>query len=132
VARAPCVRNALSAIGVFGFLFTLGLFAYELFGIKKCHYLIATGDRLERALRVEGQFTSRPRSVANFVNEPFASAVIYPACRRRGCTSRRPSSTRTAPGCSLSSSWALASPGRCSARAVSRPTRGLSSARRRR
>jgi hypothetical protein len=35
------VRNALSAIGVFGFLFTLGLFAYELFGIKKCHYYAA-------------------------------------------------------------------------------------------
>jgi hypothetical protein len=74
------VRHSLSAIGAFGFLFTLGLFAYELFGIKKCHYLIEAGKQLEADLEVEGQFTSRPRSLAGLVNEPFASAVIYPAC----------------------------------------------------
>jgi hypothetical protein len=34
------VASAMGAIGVFGFLFTLGLFCYELFGIKKCHYII--------------------------------------------------------------------------------------------
>jgi hypothetical protein len=70
---------ALLAIGAFGFLFTSGLLAYELFGIKKCHYLIATGTDLERELRLAGQFRSRPRELAGFINEPFASAIIYPA-----------------------------------------------------
>jgi hypothetical protein len=72
--------NALLAIGLFGLVFTVGLFAYELFGIKKCHYLIATGRRLEDLLGAEGQFRSRPQNLAGFVNEPYASAVIYPAC----------------------------------------------------
>jgi hypothetical protein len=80
------VGDALFAIGGFGLLFTVGLFAYELFGIKKCHYLIAAGARLEERLSslqngppVVGQFQSRPRALGNRVNEPFASAVIYPA-----------------------------------------------------
>jgi hypothetical protein len=70
----------LLVIGLFGALFTLGLFSYELFGIKKCHYLIAAGERLERNLHVRGQFRSRPARLANFVNEPFASSIIYPGC----------------------------------------------------
>lgn len=70
---------ALLAIGGFGFLFTSGLLAYELFGIKKCHYLIAAGTELERDLQMSGQFRSRPRELAGFINEPFASAIIYPA-----------------------------------------------------
>jgi hypothetical protein len=73
------VSDALLAIGVFGFLFTVGLFAYELFGIKKCHYLIKAGRRLELDLGLSGQFRSRPRELAGFINEPFASAIIYPA-----------------------------------------------------
>jgi len=70
---------SLAAIGVFGTAFTLGLFAYELFGIKKCHYLIRAGQRLEVRLDVRGQFRSRPRSLIGLVNEPFASALIYPS-----------------------------------------------------
>jgi hypothetical protein len=73
------VSNALLAIGVIGFLFTLGLFAYELFGIKKCHYLLRAGRRLEADMGLPGQFRSRPRDLAGFINEPFASAIIYPA-----------------------------------------------------
>ena len=73
------LEHFLIAIGGFGFLFTLGLFAYELFGIKKCHYLIETGTRLEFSLKVEGQFRSRPPNLLRVVNEPFASALIYPA-----------------------------------------------------
>src|SRR4051812_13207944 len=72
------VRDALLAIGIFGLMFTSGLFAYELFGIKKCHYLIVTGRRLESAMRETGQFRSRPTDLAGFINEPFASAVVYP------------------------------------------------------
>jgi hypothetical protein len=77
--------TALFAIGAFGLLFTIGLFAYELFGVKKCHYLIAASARLERTFAAEavngsrGQFLSRPRELAGFINEPFASAIIYPA-----------------------------------------------------
>jgi hypothetical protein len=71
--------GALAAIGVFGFVFTCGLLAYELFGIKKCHYLLVAGTALERTLKAPGQFRSRPRELAGFINEPFASAIIYPA-----------------------------------------------------
>jgi hypothetical protein len=39
--------RATLAIGAFGLFFTAGLFAYELFGIKKCHYLIVAGKRLD-------------------------------------------------------------------------------------
>ena len=73
------VPEALGAIGIFGALFTSGLFTYELFGIKKCHYLIEAGKRLEAALGIRGQFRTRPRYAAGFLNEPFASSDIYPA-----------------------------------------------------
>jgi len=73
------LEHFLTAIGIFGFVFTLGLFAYELFGIKKCHYLIQTGERLEISLDLRGQFRSRPPNLMGFINEPFASALIYPA-----------------------------------------------------
>jgi hypothetical protein len=71
---------ALAAIGIFGLLFTFGLFSYELFGTKKCHYLISCGKRIEDDLGVEGQFRSRPPSLARCINEPFAASIIYPAC----------------------------------------------------
>jgi hypothetical protein len=73
------VRSAMAAIGAVGGLFTLGLFAFELFGIKKCHYLIEAGRRLERDIGVRGQFRSRPFDAAGFLNEPIASSVIYPS-----------------------------------------------------
>jgi hypothetical protein len=73
------VPEALAAIGIFGALFTLGLFTYELFGIKKCHCLIEAGKRLEARLGIRAQFRTRPRYAAAFLNEPFASSVIYPA-----------------------------------------------------
>ncbi|MGK5170330.1 hypothetical protein [Geodermatophilus sp. CPCC 205761] len=73
------LAQVLPVIGAIGAVFTLGLFSYELFGIKKCHYLIRAGQRLEVHLGVRGQFRNRPRSLMGFVNEPFASALIYPA-----------------------------------------------------
>ena len=63
-------------IGIFGVVVTLGLFAYEIYGIRKCGGLIDTGIELEAAMQVRGQFTSRPNRV---VNELFAAGVIYPA-----------------------------------------------------
>ena len=70
----------LTAIGIFGFLITLGLFLYEIYGIKKCCALIQAGIRMEESMGItNGQFTSRPQNVARVINEPFAAGVIYPA-----------------------------------------------------
>ena len=66
-------------IGLFGFAITLGLFAYEIYGIKKCHALIVGGTQIEGWLHIDGPFTGRPRDVLSFINEPFASGIIYPA-----------------------------------------------------
>lgn len=66
-------------IGFFGFLITLGLFAYEIYGIKKCGALIVAGQQIENWLHSDGQFVRRPREVFGFINEPFASGIIYPA-----------------------------------------------------
>jgi hypothetical protein len=66
-------------IGLFGLVVTLGLFTYELYGIKKCHALINAGQDLESALTEQpGQFRSRPRAVLGHINEPMAAALIYP------------------------------------------------------
>jgi hypothetical protein len=67
-------------LGISGFVVTLGLFFYELFGIKKCTYLIRAGKDLETKLNVrDGQFTRRPHGIAGFISEPLASDLIYPA-----------------------------------------------------
>ncbi len=67
-------------IGCFGLLITLGLFLYEVYGIRKCGALIDAGKRLEITMEIEyGQFKKRPHDVLCFINEPFASGVIYPA-----------------------------------------------------
>lgn len=71
--------SRLGPIGAFGSVVTLGLFAYEIFGIKKCHALIQAGQQIEGLLRVDGQFIHRPREVLGFINEPFAAGIIYPA-----------------------------------------------------
>lgn len=66
-------------IGAFGFVITVGLFCYELYGFKKCHRLIQAGQQIEGRLRIAGQFLDRPRGVASLINEPFAAGIIYPA-----------------------------------------------------
>jgi hypothetical protein len=68
-------------IGFFGFVITLGLFFYELYGIKKCTSLIRAGIDLEKnVLKVHNrQFATRPPGVALLINEPFAASLIYPA-----------------------------------------------------
>lgn len=66
-------------IGLFGFVITLGLFVYEIYGIRKCHALIVSGKQIEGWLHIAGPFTGRPREVLSFINEPFASGIIYPA-----------------------------------------------------
>ena len=79
-AKIDFVQSYFGPIGVFGFAITLGLFFYEFYGIKKCTHLIWAGRTLEEQLNIPaGQFTTRPGGVADFINEPFAAGVIYPA-----------------------------------------------------
>ena|SRR2546422_5200647 len=79
-AKICFIQPLFRPIGFFGFVITLGLFFYELYGIKKCDHLIRAGKVLENELGIRsGQFTQRPRGVAILINEPFAAGVIYPA-----------------------------------------------------
>jgi len=79
-AKIKFIQPLFRPIGAFGFIVTLGLFFYELYGIKKCTYLIRAGIELENDLRIkDGQFTKRPPGVALLINEPLAAGVIYPA-----------------------------------------------------
>jgi hypothetical protein len=73
----------LGAIGLFGFAVTLGLFFYELRGMKECLQLRACGEGLERALgltedlnKSPGRFqTTRPR----IIGPQLAGWMVYPA-----------------------------------------------------
>lgn len=72
------------AIGIFGLVITLGLFFYELHGIKKCDHLINRGRQIECDLGIAGQFMERPDGVPFLrklvlINEPFTARIIYPA-----------------------------------------------------
>jgi len=69
----------LLPLGIFGVVVTLGLFSYEIYGIKRCDALIRGGKSIERLLHVPVHFEGRPREVARFINEPFAAGIIYPA-----------------------------------------------------
>ena len=73
------LKRFFGPIGLFGFAITLGLFVYEIYGIRKCHALIVSGKQIEGWLHSAGPFTGRPRELLNFINEPFASGIIYPA-----------------------------------------------------
>ena len=75
------MKGFLTPIAAFGFLITLGLFSYEIYGIRKCGALIEAGEQLEGSLAISGlgQFAQRPQNVARLINEPFASGIIYPA-----------------------------------------------------
>lgn len=74
------VKPLLPAVGTFGFLVTLGLFVFEIFGIRKCTSLILVGAYLEIKQGSEhGQFADRPKGVLRFIAEPLAAGIIYPA-----------------------------------------------------
>jgi hypothetical protein len=78
--KADLDADLFKPVGIFGVAVTLGLFALELYGIRKCHALIEAGVCLERSLRLPaGQFKDRPKGVAGVINEPFAAAIVYPA-----------------------------------------------------
>jgi hypothetical protein len=64
-------------LGYFGATITLGLFCFEIYGIRKCTRLINVGKILEKDLgNLDGQFAKRLNSP---LSEPFASGIIYPA-----------------------------------------------------
>jgi hypothetical protein len=78
--KATLAKEFLPLVGLFGFAITVGLFCYELYGIKKCHALIKAGRQIETTLGLyHGHFITRPREVIRVINEPFAAGVIYPA-----------------------------------------------------
>jgi hypothetical protein len=72
-------REFFLPVGVFGLAVTAGLFAYEIFGMRRCHDLILRGILLEDMLEHPGQFHVRRRIVGRVINEPFAAGIIYPA-----------------------------------------------------
>jgi hypothetical protein len=70
--------SVATAAGAFGVLATVGLFSYELHGIKKCAHLIDACAQLERQAGLFGQFRRRPGRFLGFIDEPFAASIIYP------------------------------------------------------
>ena len=73
------VMPFLGPIGLFGLTVTIGLLFYEIHGIKKCARLITRGIAIEQELGFEGQFATHPEYAIGFINEPVATALIYPA-----------------------------------------------------
>jgi hypothetical protein len=69
----------LVAIGIFGFVATLGLFSYELHAVRRCRWLIAVGRGIEGRMGIGGQFWHRPNDIAGFIGPALAACVIYPA-----------------------------------------------------
>lgn len=78
-ATTANIQPFFTPIGLFGFVITLGLFVYEIYGIRKCHALIIGGKQIEGLLHTVGPFAGRPRDLRGYINEPFASGIIYPA-----------------------------------------------------
>ena len=72
-------QEFLLPVGLFGLVVTLGLFAFELYGIQKCAALIDAGQQLEASLKLPaGQFMRRPRELLGHINEPFAASMHLP------------------------------------------------------
>jgi uncharacterized protein (DUF58 family) len=70
----------LWAIGLFGFLATLGLYFYEARGVDRCKKLIERGKELEADLKFRGGlFRDRPDPRFGFIGSETAGYVIYGA-----------------------------------------------------
>jgi hypothetical protein len=85
-AKKIAVQQYLGAIGIFGFMITLGLLAYEIRGTQRCAALLRLGRRLEDSLGVIGQFKYRPSDIGLKIAPSFlgirlsvtlASRIIY-------------------------------------------------------
>src|SRR5215469_3721833 len=66
-------------VGILGCIVTLGLFSYELRGIRNCYRLIIAGQTLERQFRMCGQFLSYPPPHLRFIGMRLAVCIIYSA-----------------------------------------------------
>ncbi len=76
------VKPFLLPIGLFGLAITLGLFIFELYGIRKCTYLIKAGNELEKKLLKDekttiGQFSEHSLGALKYIYEPTAAGIIY-------------------------------------------------------
>lgn len=59
--KANFIEPLLLPIGIFGFAIALGLFCFELYGIRKCTCLIRMGAHIGEQLGdIKGQFATRP------------------------------------------------------------------------
>lgn len=71
----------LGAIGLLGFVVTVGLFAYELRGMQRCHRLERQACTLEERLGLsaeQGPFRGQPkRALCDMLGPPAASLIIY-------------------------------------------------------
>jgi len=94
VKELAAAGDALVFAGVFGGLITIGLFLYEVRGIRHCTFLIDRGRTLETRLGVaaeeKGQFAQalgqfahwdadNPRKPGGVADFPGAARVIYPS-----------------------------------------------------
>jgi hypothetical protein len=79
LANKDAVSQHLGPIGLFGVLVTLGLFFYEIRGLKRCGRLIDVGLKLENELSLtNGQFLSRLEArTAGFISASLAGTVVY-------------------------------------------------------
>ena len=71
----------LLAIGLFGFLITIGLLFYELRGVQRCIRITNIAKDIERSwnVTVHGPFSLQPTSLLDgVINEPIAASIIYP------------------------------------------------------
>ncbi len=71
--------NILAYAGLLGFIITLGLLIFELYGIENCIRIIRVGRHLEEKMNILGQFRLRPKPFLCFIDVPIASGIIYPA-----------------------------------------------------
>jgi hypothetical protein len=71
----------LGAVGLFGVVVTLRIFAYELRGIQRCHKLEVQGQKLEENLGLiedEAQFWGAPsRLLGDMLGPPLAGLIVY-------------------------------------------------------
>jgi hypothetical protein len=79
----PEILQSLGPIGLLGLVVTVGLFAYELRGMQRCHRLEVQAGTLEEQLGLsteEGPFLGQPpRSLEGMLGPPAAGLIIYVA-----------------------------------------------------
>jgi hypothetical protein len=80
----PLLKENSLAKGIFGFLVTVGLALYEIYGIRKCLALIKTGTAIEEQWDVPGQFLTRPTPCWGRSMSRWREESSIRQCLRRG------------------------------------------------